>query len=367
MSTSKKSNAVKAYSILSATEITTKNKEKNLLIDVIFDSKLYTTVIDSSRLERVAKLIKEVSDNSTSDERRIEIISEIIEKNLSSDEEILSSNIESMYSMNPSDNTIIEIDREKKSIFVNKDMLPEELTSFIFEILSSVSSKEAVKSLRNFIIKIYSNPNKSILKSLPKWLEMQMRLNGRISLSPNGDIYGYKGCGVYKGNIFSIHSGDASVLKVDGTIEDFKDSRIPNEVDTTVFMDPSSVDSNEKAGCSHGLHVGTFDYARGFSEGKILLVSFSPAHVVAVTEHDFRKIRTSMYRVISETSEPLKSFIYEKSDELEEEIRNLEIDGLVEEISESLKASKKGIILSKGKQKKEAPSIKLSINKSPRK
>ncbi len=67
-------------------------------------------------------------------------------------------------------------------------------------------------------------------------------------------------------------------------------------------MPRSKVDDDTSAGCSTGLHAGTYRYASGFAQGRLLTVEINPRDVVSVpTDSDYQKIRTCRYTVVGVT------------------------------------------------------------------
>ena len=69
------------------------------------------------------------------------------------------------------------------------------------------------------------------------------------------------------------------------------------------------------AGCAQGLHAGSYDYAKQYASGVLLLVKINPRDVVSVpTDSDWAKIRTSRYEVVDAYSapEPIRSAVYDE-------------------------------------------------------
>ena len=78
--------------------------------------------------------------------------------------------------------------------------------------------------------------------------------------------------------------------------------QIKNEVGDTIEVQRRSVDDNRQNSCSHGLHIGSFDYANSWaSEGKLLLVRFNPRDAVSVPQDsECQKLRVCKYEVLEE-------------------------------------------------------------------
>lgn len=80
-----------------------------------------------------------------------------------------------------------------------------------------------------------------------------------------------------------------------------------NDVGAVISMDRNDVDDNRSAGCSHGFHVGSMEYVKGFSpsDGHIMLVKVNPADVVSVPlDCECQKVRVCKYEVVSEMTVP---------------------------------------------------------------
>jgi len=64
-----------------------------------------------------------------------------------------------------------------------------------------------------------------------------------------------------------------------------------------VEMPREECDPDSAVSCSHGLHVGSYDYVKEFGSGldTILAILVNPKDIVALPEHDNSKIRTCRY------------------------------------------------------------------------
>lgn len=144
-----------------------------------------------------------------------------------------------------------------------------------------------------FLENLMDNPAKHVRKRLWRWIS-----DRGLTLTPEGLVIGYKGVQGDEANS-SITKGDNTVW-VDGTPHT---GHVPNPIGATVTMARSQVDNDRDAGCSQGLHVGTFDYAQDFTScAHVLVVEFNPRDVVAIPkEADYAKIRVCRYRVLETT------------------------------------------------------------------
>lgn len=147
------------------------------------------------------------------------------------------------------------------------------------------------KAFAKFVDNLYANVSPHVRMQLLGWIESQQSRGG-FTLTEDGHFIGYKACTGTMENPVSIHSGAAYVDNV------FHRGQIPNPIGAVVTMKRSDVQDDPEVGCSFGLHVGTWDYAKSF--GPILVtVKVNPADVVSVpTECDAQKIRACRYTVL---------------------------------------------------------------------
>lgn len=139
--------------------------------------------------------------------------------------------------------------------------------------------------LVRFLERIQDNPSRRAREVLFKWVD-----DRDLTITPDGTFIGWKGVG---DDMRSKFSGDAFV---DGV--EYKGQQIPNEVGSVVSMPRTEVMDDPNSDCSYGLHVGTYNYAKGF--GSVLLeVEVGPEHVVSVPSgSESWKIRTCEYTVL---------------------------------------------------------------------
>lgn len=142
--------------------------------------------------------------------------------------------------------------------------------------------------LARFLEKIAENPNPHSREQLFRWLNTH-----RFGITTDGDIVGYKGV---RSDFGSITSGPGIVngTPVDGNLD--------NSPGNVLEMDRGDVDFDPQNGCSVGLHVGTWSYARSFaSNGKVVELHVNPKDVVSVpTDCSDAKMRVARYVVVRE-------------------------------------------------------------------
>jgi hypothetical protein len=138
-----------------------------------------------------------------------------------------------------------------------------------------------------FLELLAENPSSASREHLFTWLA------GRdFAITPEGHLLGYKGVRDDPQNT-SVHPGTTTVNGVEHT------GHIPNPVGAVIEMPRAKVSGDREVGCSTGLHVGTYAYAKGWGQ-RLLLVAVNPADVVSVPrDAEFQKMRVSRYKVLA--------------------------------------------------------------------
>lgn len=176
-------------------------------------------------------------------------------------------------------------------VYFDGDEQNDALTAHLVRCLGE-DNEIAYMAVVKFLENIMTNPNEHSRKQLWGWLKKE-----NFSITGDGLILGYKGVAKDKdGNAISQKSGTAIVNG-----EELVGQRIPNPIGATVEMPRSTVQHNPSVGCSTGLHVGTYGYAKNFSSsGTVLEVHVNPRDVVSVpTDSNEDKMRCSRYKVIN--------------------------------------------------------------------
>lgn len=193
-------------------------------------------------------------------------------------------------------------------VFFDGDPLRGELADFLLEMYNE-ERIEDFTAIANFLEKAATNPSIESIDALYQWIT-----NGDLVITPSGDFVAYKGVKVGAGGqSMSITSGSAFVNGI------LHNGCIPNPDGAIITMPRSEVNDNGNVGCSTGLHAGTYSYASGFSQGRLLIVQINPRDVVSVpNDCSFQKLRVSRYTVLSHIEEKLSSRLYENDEEDEE-------------------------------------------------
>lgn len=147
------------------------------------------------------------------------------------------------------------------------------------------------QSYAAFAENLYSNVDPRIREQFVNWLESQEWL----TFTEDGCFIGYKGCqkNAQTGIAESIYMGPGIVNG------DVYNGHIPNPDGAVVEIDRSLVENNPSVGCASGMHVGTYDYARGWGAGILCRVKVNPRDVISVPfDCSAQKIRCCRYTVL---------------------------------------------------------------------
>lgn len=152
------------------------------------------------------------------------------------------------------------------------------IESAISSIVTMLSVEEDTNKVINFAKRLISNPDIVNVDNLYEFLS-----NNKIEIDDEGMIIGYR----------AIRN-------------DWKDKHSAT-MDNSVGQNPSvkreKVNTDRSSCNSYGLHVGSYDFAKGFACGndRIIKVSVDPYDVVSVPEYgDYGKIRVCKFTVLQE-------------------------------------------------------------------
>jgi hypothetical protein len=169
-----------------------------------------------------------------------------------------------------------------------------ELKGFVIDKLLEFlrSGAKDAQPILNFIEKLMFNPSKNSVDQLYTFLSYKS-----LPLTETGNIIGYKGVDT---DFYSKH-GNKNTIVITGAVD--ANGRILNKIGETIEVARNSVDDNKDNHCSHGLHIGSYDYAKDWAgnDGHLMMVEFNPSDAVSVpTDCNFQKLRVSKYKVIGE-------------------------------------------------------------------
>lgn len=203
------------------------------------------------------------------------------------------------------------------NLFFDGDLIDNTLADHILRLLREGADDVSWRSLVNFLEKVSTNPSEQSVESIYTWIR------GRnLTITTSGDIIAYKGVAVREdGTSVSISHGTAMV---NGQVVT---GAIPNIPGSIIEMPRSQVNANNDVGCSTGLHAGTWNYASGFSQGRVLTVKINPRDIVSVPDDSyFQKLRVSRYEVISEIDHEFTGHLWDDSDTDEDDDEYLDYD-----------------------------------------
>lgn len=156
------------------------------------------------------------------------------------------------------------------------------------KLLSFLQEGLPCEALVNFWNNLKQNPSQHSIEQLYGFLEANHH-----PLTDDGCFLAYK-----------------KVTKTSNGLKDSHSRTFNNNVGEHVKMDRAGVNPDPNQTCSHGLHVASFEYAKGFSGDVLVVVKVNPRDVVAVpTDYNKQKMRTCAY-VVEE--------IYDKQEEMKE-------------------------------------------------
>lgn len=159
-------------------------------------------------------------------------------------------------------------------------------------------------NLVRFMHRLERNPSRRSREQLFNWTQAK-----DLTIDADGYIIGFKGVrSRYSDQDFLDAAGNplfpldrypyASCASGHGIVDGFEvNGNLPMGVGVVVEMPREEVQDDPNQACSHGLHVGTHDYAVGYSHsGALLEVRFDPADVVSVpADSGFAKLRCCRY------------------------------------------------------------------------
>jgi hypothetical protein len=167
-------------------------------------------------------------------------------------------------------------------------------------ILSYLAGGFPEESMILFLESKLLNPSFDSVASLYMFLE-----NKGMPITDNGTVLGYKGVG---DDYFSKNTGSEPL------VEGIRNERgaVRNKVGDVIHMNRRYVCADNNQGCAGGLHIGSKNYATSWAGqgGRVMVVEFSPEHVVSVPTTEHEKLRVCKYRVVGEFNGDLLGDVY---------------------------------------------------------
>ncbi len=162
----------------------------------------------------------------------------------------------------------------------------------------------------NFLEKVVTNPQAHSRTQLYNFLE-----NYNLPITTGGNFLGYKGVSqdsLTVGKEKSFRSISKGCATVHATVQGVAQAGyIFQSIGDIVTMPRNQVAGSPTQACAAGLHVSTFDYAKGFGN-TIIVVEVNPRDVVSVPTRT-AKIRCCRYKVLAQVTTPLKETVIDVS------------------------------------------------------
>lgn len=180
-------------------------------------------------------------------------------------------------------------------VYYKDQKLPAALSK---KVASIITDGLPIHHFEKFWELLQQNPSSSSVNELMDFLEYK-----ELPITEDGHFLAYKGVE----NDFWSRSGNPDTVVLQGTVD--KSGRILNTIGETIEVQRRDVDDDRRKHCSHGLHVGSLDYASDFAY-KLIVVKVNPADVVSVpTDYSCQKARVSKYVVLSEYVDEIKASV----------------------------------------------------------
>jgi len=158
-----------------------------------------------------------------------------------------------------------------------------------------------IKPYSRFVERLEQNPSFRAREEFARFADYE-----ELPIDEEGFVYAWRGL---LGDYYS-RSGNLNTRVLKGKVN--ASGQILNEIGAEIEVERADVDDNCNRTCSQGLHVGSLNYARGWSGGKLVLVKFDPKDVVSVpTDCNGQKCRVCRYWVLSDyvQQEPIKEAV----------------------------------------------------------
>jgi len=175
------------------------------------------------------------------------------------------------------------------AVYWNSNQLHGKVVEKLLELLES--GMKVGNPFIKFVKNLLDNPSNNSVEQLYDFLSYKS-----LAIDDDGFVVGYKGVA---SDGWSV-SGNTQTIVLQGEVNER--GQILNRVGDTIEVQRRSVDDNRENSCSHGLHIGSFDYARCWAnDGKLLLVRFNPRDAVSVPQDcECQKLRVCKYEVLEE-------------------------------------------------------------------
>lgn len=165
------------------------------------------------------------------------------------------------------------------------------VSSLSQRILSMIEDGFDYQPMLRFVENLYDNPSQRCLAELYKFLEHK-----KLPITDDGCFIGWKGVSVADSE-FTDRMG-RRVVKGQ-LVDKYTGKSFRNEPGDLNEMSRNQVCDDPEIGCSGGLHIGSFEYAKDWSS-TVVVCKVNPRDVVSVARDcGFQKLRCCKYEVLS--------------------------------------------------------------------
>lgn len=180
-----------------------------------------------------------------------------------------------------------QINVATQEVAYHGELLPAPLARKVF---SLIEQNLPVTLLEKFWENLKKNPSYNSVRELYDFLSYK-----ELPITEDGCFLAYRGLG----NDFYSIKGNTSTRVIQGSVN--SQGQIYNGVGEHIEVQRNCVDDNRDNHCSFGVHAGSWDYARDWSQGKMVVVKINPKDVVSVpSDYNCQKLRCCAYTVVSE-------------------------------------------------------------------
>lgn len=187
-----------------------------------------------------------------------------------------------------------QLNPNTREVSYHGELLPAPLAQKVF---SLIEQNLPVTLLEKFWENLKQNPSYNSVRELYDFLSYK-----ELPITEDGCFLAYRGL---QDDFYSV-SGNLQTKVLQGTVN--SKGQIYNGVGEHIEVQRNCVDDNRENHCSFGVHAGSWDYARNWSRGKMVVVKINPKDVVSVpSDYDCQKLRCCAYTVVSEVEVEITS------------------------------------------------------------
>jgi hypothetical protein len=182
------------------------------------------------------------------------------------------------------------------------ELLPTPLAQ---KVMSLIEQNLPVTLLERFWENLKLNPSYNSIRELYDFLAYK-----ELPITEDGCFLAYRGL---REDYYSVH-GNTSTKVLQGTVN--SQGHIYNGVGEHIEVARGDVDDDRHNHCSHGIHAGSYNYAKDWSRGKLVVVKINPKDVVSVpSDYNCQKLRCSAYTVINEIAHEIEEVATDENGE----------------------------------------------------